>query len=70
MLLKKVTWYKYANINKAIRKPPIMTNMPFEKKKKGFCTFCLRNLNVEKEFVTCCEAEEVSSALFYIYLLC
>lgn len=29
-----------------------MTNMPFEKnkkKKKDFWTFCLRNLNVEKE---------------------
>lgn len=36
MLLKKVKWYKYANINKAIRKPPVMTNMPFEKKKKRF----------------------------------
>lgn len=36
MLLKKVKWYKYANINKAIRKPPIMTNMPFEKNKKRF----------------------------------
>lgn len=34
MLLKKVKWYKYANINKAIRKPPIMTNMPFEKNRK------------------------------------
>lgn len=46
MLLKKVTWYKYANINKAIRKPPIMTNMPCWKEKKktkqkknSFCTF-------------------------------
>lgn len=28
---KKITWYKYANINKVIRKPPIMKNMPFEK---------------------------------------
>lgn len=24
---------------------------------------------MEKEFVTCCGAEEISSALFYIYLL-
>lgn len=36
MLLKKVKWYKYANINKAIRKPPKMTNMPFEKNKRRF----------------------------------
>ena len=28
---KKITWYKYANINKVIRKPPIMKNMLFEK---------------------------------------
>lgn len=34
---KKITWYKYANINKVIRKPPIMTNMPFEK--TVLCTF-------------------------------
>lgn len=46
-----------------------MTNMPFEKTKKDFCTFCLWNLNVEKDFVTCCGAEEVSSAFFYICLL-
>lgn len=42
MLLKKVTWYKYANINKAIRKPPIMTNMlcwKEKKRKNAFCTF-------------------------------
>lgn len=39
--------------------------MPFEKnKKKDFCTPCLGILNVEKEFVTCCGAEELSSALF------
>lgn len=28
---KKITWYKYANINKVIRKPPIMKNMPLKK---------------------------------------
>lgn len=49
--------------------------MPFEKKEKKKqktfpVHFVLRNLDVEKEFVTCCGAEEVPSALFYIYRLC
>lgn len=38
---KEITWYKYANINKVIRKPPIMKNMHFEK--TVLCTFSWGN---------------------------
>lgn len=37
---KKITWYKYANINKVIRKPLILKSMHFEKEMALF-TFSL-----------------------------
>lgn len=49
MLLKKITWYKYANINKVIRKPPWTTNMPFFWKKTDLYTFCWRKLDAGKQ---------------------
>lgn len=48
--------------------------MPFEKKEKNQKMFSVHFVYGiwmwKKEFVTCCGAEEVSSALFDIYLLC
>lgn len=47
---KKITWYKYANINKVIRKPPIMKNMPFWKNCSLY--ILLGKLMLEKEPVS------------------
>lgn len=71
MLLKKVTWYKYANINKAIRKPPIMTNMPhWKEKKKTLSVHLLTESECGKGVCYLLWSRRALAALFYIYLLC
>lgn len=53
---KRNTWYKYANINKVIRNPPKMKNMPFggeNKKKTVLCTFIWGNWCWKKSLCPC-----------------